>query len=69
MRLTAILSRMPTLTKYEERITIPVTSDVADRLRAIARAEGEGLAVIVRRAIRNLLTEAECERREELDPR
>jgi len=56
-----MIGAMPTLTKYEERLTVPVTTEVADRLRALARAEDEGLAVIVRRAIRLLLAEAKRE--------
>lgn len=48
---------MPTLTRFDERLSVPVERVTADALRAIARAEGEGLAVILRRAIRLLLAE------------
>ena len=55
---------MPTYTRADARLDLRLPQALADDVRAIARAEGESLGSVIRRALRRLVADAERERRE-----
>jgi len=57
----AIASAMPTLSQYDERLSIPVARKTANRLRDLARDRELSLNALVREAIRCLLDDEESE--------
>jgi hypothetical protein len=53
---------MPTMVEVDERLSVPVSRDTADALRAMAAAEETSVAALVRRALRLLLRDTGPER-------